>query len=74
VKATRRLLAPMTLVTLDLYRYFRVRMSTRHDLLLDSARPVQGLSGPGPGRRPVGWAHRYNIGRIWLMRNEEDHI
>ncbi|MBE9559048.1 MAG: hypothetical protein IMF08_19475 [Proteobacteria bacterium] len=49
VKAARRLLAPMTRVTLDLYRYYRVRMFARHDLLLESVRRPQG-----PGSRPVG--------------------
>ena len=39
VKAARRLLTSMTRLTLDLYRYFEVRISVGHDLLLDSPRP-----------------------------------
>lgn len=57
VKAARCLLAPMTRVTLDLYRYFGVRISVGLDLLLDSPRRAQAR-----GKRLVGRAYTATLG------------
>jgi hypothetical protein len=51
VETARRLLAPMTGVTLDIYRNYRVRMAVSHDFLFYTGRRNNWLAGDGSDRR-----------------------